>query len=355
MNTTGCPVFQVALSTARRKDWDEAERGLSPPADLAMHVVLPEVDGRLFAGVTSFKQPTKRDPALEYSRFAHRADPERVSAIADKIAATHRLSMLQNADKQLAVVLSTYPPGKDYNLAHAVGLDALASVEGLCGALAGEGYDITAQTDLGARLGIETQSWPLDDYMAALATLPAPPLRDDLNAAWGGAPEDDPACRGGDAFHFAAVQAGKVTIALQPERGGEVAARDDDYHDLSRTPPRHGYVAFYLWIRKRMHALIHMGAHGTLEWLPGKSVALSSACWPEALIGSTPVIYPFIVNDPGEAAQAKRRIGALTLGHLPPPPWRRRSCLRGGWGGGWSTCWMNTPPPMGWTQADATG
>src|SRR6185312_580876 len=103
-----------------------------------------------------------------------------------------------------------------------------------------------------------------------------------------------------------------------PERG-EVQSRATDYHDLSRIP-RHAYVAFYLWLRTQgAHVLIHMGAHGTLEWLPGKSVALSNECWPEALIGDVPVIYPFIVNDPGEAAQAKRRIGAVTIGHLPPP------------------------------------
>ncbi|MEO2167057.1 MAG: cobaltochelatase subunit CobN, partial [bacterium] len=132
-----------------------------------------------------------------------------------------------------------------------------------------------------------------------------------------GAPlETDPACKDG-AFHFAALQSGKTTIALQPERG-DVAARDDEYHDLARTPC-HGYVAFYLWLTARTDALIHVGAHGTLEWLPGKSVALSDTCWPEALTGPLPVIYPFIVNDPGEAAQAKRRIGAVTIGHLPPP------------------------------------
>ncbi|MFN3606640.1 MAG: cobaltochelatase subunit CobN, partial [Cypionkella sp.] len=107
-------------------------------------------------------------------------------------------------------------------------------------------------------------------------------------------------------------------IALQPERG-EVSARDASYHDLSRTP-RHSYVAFYLWLQSLApHAILHMGAHGTLEWLPGKSVALSDACWPDVLAGTAPVIYPFIVNDPGEAAQAKRRIGAVTLGHMPPP------------------------------------
>ena len=120
-------------------------------------------------------------------------------------------------------------------------------------------------------------------------------------------------------LHFSATRRGAALIALQPERG-ERDAREDDYHDLARVP-RHGYVAFYLWLRHQIKAdaLIHVGAHGTLEWLPGKAVALSDECWPEALIGDLPVIYPFIVNDPGEAAQAKRRIGAVTLGHVPPP------------------------------------
>src|SRR4029077_4592916 len=137
-----------------------------------------------------------------------------------------------------------------------------------------------------------------------------------LADAWG-APEDDPSVDRG-AFHFAAMRRGKAIVAVQPERG-EVLSRVADYHDLSRTP-RHAYVAFYLWLRSQgMHAMVHMGAHGTLEWLPGKSVALSESCWPEALTGVWPVIHPFIVNDPGEAAQAKRRIGAVTIGHLPPP------------------------------------
>ncbi|WP_306113198.1 MULTISPECIES: cobaltochelatase subunit CobN [unclassified Roseovarius] len=312
LDMAGCPVFQVALSTARRKEWAEAERGLSP-ADLAMHVVLPEVDGRLFAGVVSFKQPGKRDPDLEYSRFAHRADAARITAVADRVAAWHRLTELPNGDKRLALVLSTYP-GKTWQLAHAVGLDALASTGALLTGLSQAGYDIPSVADLGALLTQETQSWPLTEYADALENLPQA-LRDDLTDAWG-AVENDPLVRDG-AFHFPAIRSGKILIALQPERG-DVTTRDDDYHDLSRTP-RHSYVAFYLWLRAQSDALIHMGAHGTLEWLPGKSVALSDECWPEALIGSTPVIYPFIVNDPGEAAQAKRRIGAATLGHLPPP------------------------------------
>ena len=313
LDATGCPVWQVALSTARRKDWAEAERGLSP-ADLAMHVVLPEVDGRLFAGVISFKQPGARDPDLQFSRFAHRADAGRVAAVIDRVAARHRLGATPAAERRLALVLSTYP-GKDWNLAHAVGLDALASTEAILGRLAAEGYVVEPGESLGRALESVPLDWPVAEYRAALAELPQD-LRDRLQAAWGAA-EDDPAVSGG-AFHFRALRRGAALVALQPERG-EAKSRDDEYHDLTRTP-RHAYVAFYLWLRAQgIHALIHIGAHGTLEWLPGKAVALSDTCWPEALIGATPVLYPFIVNDPGEAAQAKRRIGALTIGHMPPP------------------------------------
>jgi cobaltochelatase CobN len=310
-DAAGCPAFQVALSTARRRDWAGSARGLSP-ADLAMHVVLPEVDGRLFAGVVSFKSPGRRDPDLQFARFAHRADAGRIAAVVARVAAWHRLSATPAPERDLAVILSTYP-GRAHQMAHAVGLDALASTEAMLADLAAAGHDTPPAPALPQALA-QTIAWPVADYLAALDRLPEP-LRAALRV-WG-RPEDDPAVRDG-AFRFAAARRGRALIALQPERG-EVDRRDAEYHDLARTP-RHGYVAFYLWLRQLApHALIHMGAHGTLEWLPGKSVALSGDCWPEALIGALPVIYPFIVNDPGEAAQAKRRIGALTLGHLPPP------------------------------------
>ncbi len=311
---TDCPVFQVALSTARRRDWATSLRGLSP-ADLAMHVVLPEVDGRLFAGAVSFKSPGRRDPDLQFARFAHRADDALVQAVVDRVTAWHRLAATPVAERRLAVVLSTYP-GRAHQMAHAVGLDALASTEALLDDLRAAGFDTCPGGGLGAALaGAARIDWPLADYRRALATLPLS-LQQALSDDWG-APEADPACHNGQ-FRFAALHRGGALVALQPERG-RVAERDGDYHDLTRTPC-HGYVAFYLWLRQQgLHALVHMGAHGTLEWLPGKSVALSADCWPAALIGDLPVIYPFIVNDPGEAAQARRRIGAVTLGHLPPP------------------------------------
>ncbi|WP_376875850.1 cobaltochelatase subunit CobN [Albirhodobacter sp. R86504] len=311
LDAAGCPVFQVALSTARRKEWLVADRGLSP-ADLAMHVVLPEVDGRIFAGVISFKAPTKRDADLEYSRFVHRADAGRIAAALDRIEGWIKLSQTPAKDKKLAIILSIYP-GRADQLAHAVGLDALASAQALLTRLRVGGIKTAPVDDLGKRLMDAKIKWPLDQYRAQFSADLEPFLS--LSQAWG-APSDDPLLEDG-AFKFSAIQSGNVILALQPERG-DVLTRDDDYHDLARTP-RHSYVAFYLWLKALgVDAIIHMGAHGTLEWLPGKAVALSDSCWPEVLT-SAPVIYPFIVNDPGEAAQAKRRIGAVTLGHMPPP------------------------------------
>lgn len=314
LDVTGAPVFQIALATSDRASWAGAERGLSP-ADLAMHVVLPEVDGRLFAGVASFKEPCVRDPDLQFARTAHRAHPQRIGAIVDHVGAWVALAQTPASQKRVVFVLSTYP-GRDWNMAHAVGLDPLASVEAMLEDLGDAGYKVEAGERLANALLSERLTWSVGDYLEALQTLPQT-LRDDLHETWG-RPENDPACIDG-AFHFAATQRGNAMVALQPERGTP-NARDQEYHDLSRTP-RHSYVAFYLWLRhaQATDVLVHVGAHGTLEWLPGKSVALSETCWPEALIGSLPVIYPFIINDPGEAAQAKRRIRALTLGHVPPP------------------------------------
>ncbi|MBK1636441.1 cobaltochelatase subunit CobN [Rhodovulum adriaticum] len=314
LDAGGVPVFQVALATSTEAAWAEAERGLSP-ADLAMHVVLPEVDGRILAGVASFKQAQPRDPYLQFSRHAHRARSDRIDAIAQRVLGWIALARTPAADKRPAIVLSTYP-GKPWQMAHAVGLDALASAEAVLEDLAGDGVLVAPGPPLDQALMQDMLAWPVAAYQAALSRLPDS-LRAALTESWG-APEDDPVVRDG-AFHFPATRRGAVLVALQPERG-DPATRDDDYHDVHRTP-RHGYVAFYLWLRQEMacDALIHMGAHGTLEWLPGKAVALSDTCWPEVLIGALPVIYPFIVNDPGEAAQAKRRIGAVTLGHIPPP------------------------------------
>ena len=314
LDIAGVPVFQTALATSSKSAWEQSDRGLSP-ADLAMHVVLPEVDGRLFSGVISFKEPAVLDPELEFTRTVHRADQNRIASVCGQVDAWVRLANKSREDRNVALILSTYP-GRDWQMAHAVGLDAIASAEAILEDLGIEGYVSADQGNLVEDLETDTIDIPLIDYLSALQELPSS-LQSEITETWGAPEKDSHFSDGG--FQLPATRRGNVLIALQPERG-QSKDRDDDYHDLSSTP-RHAYVAFYLWLRRQFgaDALVHVGAHGTLEWLPGKSVALSNECWPTALIGDLPVVYPFIVNDPGEAAQAKRRISAVTIGHIPPP------------------------------------
>ncbi|SUJ03736.1 Aerobic cobaltochelatase subunit CobN [Sphingomonas paucimobilis] len=328
LDGAGVPVFQVALATSDRQGWDEAARGLSP-ADLAMHVVLPEIDGRLFAGVVSFKQPGERDPDFDLALRLHRAEPGRIEAVADRVKGWAKLAATPAAERRLAILLSTYP-GKDWQAAHAVGLDGFASAEAILEDLRDAGYDVATRADLPVALSENRITWPVAAYHEALATLPQA-LRADLAASWDRV-EDDPLVEDGH-FHFLALQLGKALVALQPERG-RPSARAEDYHDLSRCP-RHSYVAFYLWLRAQgIDALVHVGAHGTLEWLPGKAVALSDACWPEALTRDWPVLYPFIVNDPGRGGTGEAALGRGHDRPYPPGTGAGRDGRRAGAAGG---------------------
>ncbi|PSC06692.1 cobaltochelatase subunit CobN [Alsobacter soli] len=327
LDRADAPVLQAILAGSRLEPWRESSRGLGA-ADLAMNVVLPELDGRIIAGAVSFKAETERSEALEFAAVAHRPEPSRVAAVADLAAAWARLRGTPAAERRIACVLSDYPH-KGGRAGYAVGLDTPASVAAIVEALRGAGYAVGESPDpqdLMRTLGGEG-CWasssngdepvlPLVDYAALFASLPSA-LRASIEGAWG-SPYADPSVRDGT-FRFRVLRCGNLLVALQPARGLD-RDRKADHHDPA-LPPRHGYVAFYLWLRhvERIHAMVHCGTHGTLEWLPGKAVALSAECAPEAVLGPVPVVYPFIVNNPGEAAQAKRRIAAVTVGHLTPP------------------------------------
>ena len=292
LDAAGVPVFQVALATSRRKAWAESERGLSP-ADLAMHVVLPEVDGRLMGGVTSFKEPGVRDADLEYSRFAHRAEPERIAAIAARVDAWVNLARQPVAQRRVGLVLSTYP-GKDWNIGHAVGLDAPASALAMLEDLSAAGYDVEIPATLSEALPSTYESWPLDAYHAALNTLP-PALRQDLMTAWGPV-ENDPAVKDG-VFRFAALPV--------RQRHHCVAARAWKHRSPGRRIPRPFARALPC-----LRGLITSGcALGSTRLCISVPMGRSNGCrasrspclqnaGPEALIGDTPVIYPFYRERP---------------------------------------------------------
>ena len=285
-----------------------------------MNVVLPEVEGRIFTRAISFKADAALDPLFEHAQAKHEPAADRVSYVAKLAAAWARLSSAPRSARKLAIVLSDYP-ARGGRSGYAVGLDSFASVREILNLLSDEGYDAGPAKEAASSLGTELShsdfiEVPLNSYRAYLPALPEA-LQTRLAKTWG-TPESDPSFSAGR-FRFPCARAGKVTILFQPDRGA-LADRKQSYHDVT-CPPRHGYVALYAWLRERerIDAMIHLGTHGTLEWLPGKALALSSACFPEAVLGPVPVIYPFIVNNPGEAVQAKRRLSAVTIGHLTPP------------------------------------
>ena len=320
LEATGVPILQVVFAGSSREAWQDSARGLSQ-SDLAMQVVLPEIDGRLLTTAISFKAEETDVPGLEFARVAHQPSEEGIAAAAQGASLWVRLAATPRAERKLALVLSDYP-GAAGQAAHAVGLDAIASTAEILQLLDREGFDVGTAIPDNKRLVAElcdaypTPFLSLADYKRSLAMLD-PQARAKVVAAWG-APEDDPSVSGGH-FTMRFGRHGKLIAAIQPDRGNTLDRRAS-YHDPD-LPPRHAYIAFYRWLREieRIHAMIHLGTHGTLEWLPGKAMVLSSSCLPAALLRGLPVIYPFIVNNPGEAAAAKRRLGAVTIGHLTPP------------------------------------
>jgi cobaltochelatase CobN len=320
LDATDAPVLQVVMALTKRAAWQESARGLGA-SDLAMHVVLPELDGRILAGAISFKEPSFSHSDLGFTALSNHPEPDRVALVADRIGALVRLRATRRSERRVAILMPDYP-GAPGRAGYAVGLDVPASTVALMSDLAAAGYSLAEAPATSTALleSIEENSaesvLPLSDYFHLRSTL-SHDLLARVDAAWGNAKDDPDASA--EAFHFRARRFGNVVVGFAPDRGS-TANRRADYHDPA-LPPRHALIAFGLWLRhvQDIHALVHMGAHGSLEWLPGKAVALSASCFPEAIVGPLPVIYPFIVSNPGEAAQAKRRIGAVTIGHLPPP------------------------------------
>lgn len=304
------PVLQLVLSGTERDRWQASDRGLTP-SDLAMQMALPELDGRLATTAISFKTRLEHDPDLQFAAVVNRADPAQVALAADRAAGWVRLRRTRPADRRIAIVLADYPAHGGQE-GHAIGLDSFASLDGIVARLADAGYNVGSERHPGQALHGDRALRTLmgrADY-ERLLDAHAGTLVPELQRAWG---------TPGERLEARVQRHGHLVVAIQPDRGSRLDRRTD-YHDRSH-PPSHAYVAFHLWLRHvvGLHAIIQLGAHGTVEWLPGKAAAHSPVCWPSVLLGGLPVLYPFIVNNPGEAAPAKRRLGAVTIGHMTPP------------------------------------
>ncbi|MBD2069592.1 cobaltochelatase subunit CobN [Leptolyngbya sp. FACHB-671] len=318
------PVIQVILSGGTVEKWRSQTRGLSP-RDVAMNVALPEVDGRIISRAISFKTVQVRNPSLETDVVGYKPVDDRIQFVADLAANWAHLRQTPVGDRRIALILANYPT-RDGRLANGVGLDTPASCIEILKALEQAGYSIdnipASGDELIQRLtqGITNdpegqdlrqihQSLPLEDYQKYFATLPKA-VQQGIGDRWNTPPSHLP---------ISGLQLGNIFIGIQPARGYDLDP-SLNYHapDLE---PTHEYLAFYHWLRShfKAQAIAHIGKHGNLEWLPGKGVALSKTCYPEVALGALPHLYPFIVNDPGEGAQAKRRAQAVILDHLTPP------------------------------------
>jgi cobaltochelatase CobN len=331
------PVIQAVCATASRASWLASDTGLSP-LDAATQVAIPEFDGRLLGGVISFKERSIDGSPVGASVARYVPDPERCARVARLAVRNARLRSLPATERRVALLLTSFPT-RHARVGMAVGLDTPASALDLLDALradgmpvdhdfaegdelmhaliAAGGHDPEFLTD--EQLSRATLRLPLEDYKRWYSQLDAE-LRAGIEERWG-PPEDDRYVDGND-FVIAGLELGAVVIAIQPPRG----FGDDPialYHD-PRLPPTHHYLASYWWLDRvwGADAIIHLGKHGTLEWLPGKTVALSARCAPDAALGDIPLIYPFVVNDPGEGVQAKRRAHAVIIDHLIPPMMR---------------------------------
>ncbi len=334
----GAPVLQILMVGETRAHWRESSRGLNA-RDLAMQVALPELDGRILTRAIAFKAVSRFDAATECDIVMPEPDADRIAFVADLAARWVRLRRLPAAERRLAMILANYP-NRDERIGNGVGLDTPASAARLLRILSEAGYRVTDPPTTGAQtiarlLAGPTNARPergrgdaararlaLADYRAAFARLPET-LQRAISERWG-APETDPFFAD-DEFHLPLIDLGHVFLGIQPARGYNIDPAQT-YHDPALVPP-HGYFAFYVYLRDRagIDAVIHLGKHGNLEWLPGKALALSAECYPEAMLGPLPHLYPFIVNDPGEGTQAKRRAGAVIIDHLTPPLARAES------------------------------
>jgi cobaltochelatase CobN len=333
LGRAGCPVLQTVFAGGDEANWRGSTRGLGP-RDLAMQVALPEIDGRILARAVSFKAPLGRDPETEADLIGYRPVPDRVAFVAELARNWARLRRKSPGERHVALLLANYP-NRDGRIGNGVGLDTPASAIAILEALAAAGYrvenapaDATALIERllagpsNARPWAEAEeSFSFADYSAFFSTLPAA-VQKAVGTRWGAA-ESDPFYRPGRVdcgrFAIAGFRAGNVAVLIQPARGYNFDPKAT-YHDPALVPP-HSYLAAYAWLARDFaaDAVIHLGKHGNLEWLPGKALALSETCFPEAAFAPLPHLYPFIVNDPGEGTQAKRRTQAVIIDHLTPP------------------------------------
>ncbi|MEA5535499.1 cobaltochelatase subunit CobN [Crocosphaera sp. XPORK-15E] len=323
------PILQVILSSGTFEQWQNSFQGLHP-RDVAMNVALPEVDGKIITRAVSFKSVKTWNEQLETDVIIYEPSPDRINFVTDLAANFIKLKNTPIAQRKIALILANYP-NKDGRIANGVGLDTPASCIEILKALKLAGYEVQDIPENGDELikkltkGITndpeckelrpiSQAVSYEEYNSYFQCLPLE-VKQAVTQRWDKVSE----FKNTSFFPVSGIQLGNIFIGIQPSRGYDFDP-SLNYHAPDLEPTPH-YLAYYYWLKHQFQAsaIIHVGKHGNLEWLPGKSLALSSTCYPEITLGTIPNFYPFIVNDPGEGSQAKRRSHAIILDHLTPP------------------------------------
>ncbi|GIW17829.1 MAG: cobaltochelatase subunit CobN [Tepidiforma sp.] len=330
----GLPQVQGLTISTSVAQWEGSVTGAGP-LDVAMSVAIPELDGRIIGVPASFKE---RGGDGTVRRVLPRDRAERLMGLAVRLA---RLRRTPNAEKRVAIILTNHH-AKASRIANAVGLDSPESVVRLLRALRDAGYTVgpipeggdALMQELLARGHYEEETLteamlagaaarvPAERYRAWFEELPAR-RQAEMAERWGPPPGRHYLDAAGNLV-VAGIVTGNVFLAIQPPRG----------YSMNRTaimhqpdlPPPHPYYALYRWLREPQElggfgadAIVQVGKHGSAEWLPGKGVGLGADCYPDLFVGDLPVVYPFIIDGPGEGAAAKRRTHAVIVDHLPPP------------------------------------
>lgn len=335
MEELGLPQVQgIAISHSQAR-WEASVTGAGP-MDVAMSVAIPELDGRIIGVPVSFKEVDQEDGAVRRVVPADRA--RRLMGLAVRLAELRRKP---NREKRVAIILTNHH-AKASRIANAVGLDSPESVVRLLRRLADEGYEVgpipadgdALMAELLARGHYEEETLSEEMLAGAAARIEAerygrwfeelPRKRqEEMVRQWGPPPGSHYVDRAGRLV-VAGLRLGNVFVAIQPPRGYSMD-RTAIMHQPD-VPPPHPYYALYRWLREPVElggfgadAIVQVGKHGSVEWLPGKGVGLGEDCYPDLFVGDLPVVYPFIIDGPGEGAAAKRRTHAVIVDHLPPP------------------------------------
>jgi cobaltochelatase CobN len=332
MGELNIPILHAMELYASHAAWSTTPQGVSP-LDVCVHFAQPEFDGYLLSVPVATRE-LEKDPVTGALIPRLKPIPERIAKVVRMARNWSALRTKPNREKKIAIIFHNYPPRND-TIGTAIGLDTFKSVHNLLSRLEAEGYilnetyaDPLALADQMVSGLTCDRRWLTPDAMAQRAAAQVPAEAHEkwhgqlpdtnkthMTKDWGPSPGTLFVHQG--QLMINGVLNGNIYLGVQPPRGH--IEQKDKIHDPNLSPSYH-YLFYYRWLRDvfQADAVVHVGTHGSLEWLPGKSAGMSRECYPDLAMGETPNIYPYIINIPSEGTQTKRRSFSCLIDHMIP-------------------------------------